>query len=373
MARALLTREAVLAAVAEFDRLGRDGFLRTSGFRKAKSYFLDIDGVLYDAKAIVCWALDLKPDGLTDTDPSIATQLQTLGFSTSYFPVLPWKREEIVLACAVVAANQWRQPPTQTRDPQVIEVSALLQSSEFHPAELHGPDFRNPAGVARKMADIVTSREGYSGRPTRGNRLDSVVAKEFEDRPAELRTEAASIRARLLKWRGAPSTSPVWRSATPSIPTVGVDVRDVPVEANQTADFEVRPRSGRTVAKRREAQLVLRYQAWLAEAGHSSTGKLIFVNGNAALRIDLYDREAAEIVEAKGASGRDYIRFALGQVLDYARYVPHQSLAVLLPDRPVDDLVALLQRHGVSCVYETNVGDFNRISAEANVARISAQ
>lgn len=47
------SREAILAAAKEFDRIGRDAFLKKYGYGHAKSYFLDIDGRLYDSKAIL--------------------------------------------------------------------------------------------------------------------------------------------------------------------------------------------------------------------------------------------------------------------------------------------------------------------------------
>jgi putative restriction endonuclease len=45
-------RSAVLAAVDEFDRLGRSAFLAKYGFKEARGYFLQIDGKRYDSKAI---------------------------------------------------------------------------------------------------------------------------------------------------------------------------------------------------------------------------------------------------------------------------------------------------------------------------------
>lgn len=48
-----VTREAVLAAVAEYDELGQDDFLRKYGFYRARSYLLIHDGKAYDSKAIV--------------------------------------------------------------------------------------------------------------------------------------------------------------------------------------------------------------------------------------------------------------------------------------------------------------------------------
>ncbi|MDN7925247.1 HNH endonuclease [Burkholderia vietnamiensis] len=43
---------AVLAAVREYDRVGRDAFLKKYGFGKARDYFLAVDGKRYDSKAI---------------------------------------------------------------------------------------------------------------------------------------------------------------------------------------------------------------------------------------------------------------------------------------------------------------------------------
>lgn len=45
-------RNAVLAAIAEFDRIGRDKFLADHGFSEARSYYLKHAGRLYDSKAI---------------------------------------------------------------------------------------------------------------------------------------------------------------------------------------------------------------------------------------------------------------------------------------------------------------------------------
>jgi 5-methylcytosine-specific restriction enzyme A len=53
MAISAITREAVLDAIAECDRLGRERFLERYGFDPARQYFLWHDGVYYDSKAIV--------------------------------------------------------------------------------------------------------------------------------------------------------------------------------------------------------------------------------------------------------------------------------------------------------------------------------
>ena len=57
-----LTRSSVLKAIAEYDRLGSEEFLRTHGFGKARRYHLMHEGKSYDSKAIVggAYAIQFK-------------------------------------------------------------------------------------------------------------------------------------------------------------------------------------------------------------------------------------------------------------------------------------------------------------------------
>jgi 5-methylcytosine-specific restriction enzyme A len=52
MGLADLTTSAVSHAIEEFDRIGRDAFLKKYGFGKARDYVLQQDGRSYDSKAI---------------------------------------------------------------------------------------------------------------------------------------------------------------------------------------------------------------------------------------------------------------------------------------------------------------------------------
>jgi hypothetical protein len=78
---------------------------------------------------------------------------------------------------------------------------------------------------------------------------------------------------------------------------------------------------------------------------------------------DAFDKSANELIEAKSSSTRDDIRMALGQLLDYRRH--HEApprLAVLLPEIPNPDLVALLRAFGVSVIYRQGSG-FDRVDS----------
>jgi 5-methylcytosine-specific restriction protein A len=198
-----VTRPSVLAAVAEFDRLSRDEFLRTNHFGRANTYFLELDGHLYDSKAIAGYAhgistgVLLLSKGFTGGEQSVAHRLETLGFRVLKLPKPDWTREEIILACELVEANGWKQ--LDGRDPRVQELSALLQSGAIHPAAPRNPDFRNPAGVARKTHNIVSTHPDFRGTVSHGNQLDEEVLGDFLADPARMHAAAAQVRELLTR------------------------------------------------------------------------------------------------------------------------------------------------------------------------------
>jgi hypothetical protein len=117
-------------------------------------------------------------------------------------------------------------------------------------------------------------------------------------------------------------------------------------------------------ANRVEAALVARYRAHLSSQQHvlkrnrvRPAGELHF------LRTDLYDVTARELYEAKGTATRDVVRHAIGQLLDYRRYIspPPIACTVLLPSRPQADLIALLAELGLGCVCEKVDGTWERL------------
>lgn len=106
-----------------------------------------------------------------------------------------WTEDELILACALVADAGWKQ--LDDSDPRIQALSDLLQLGPI-PVEDRTPKFRNPNGVARKTADIATVHPDYTGKPTRGGRLDKVVLDEFLADPAGMRAKADAVRAAFL-------------------------------------------------------------------------------------------------------------------------------------------------------------------------------
>ena len=73
---------------------------------------------------------------------------------------------------------------------------------------------------------------------------------------------------------------------------------------------------------------------------------------------DIFDKTENILYEAKASANRVDVRGALGQILDYRRFVNVDACYVLLPDRPAQDLVDLLAIHDVGVVFRTDGSDF---------------
>lgn len=84
-----ITEEAVLAAIEEFDRLGRAQFLSRYGFSRARGYFCLYNGREYDSKALVGAAhgyatgIALRPRDFSGGEATVIKALRQLGFTTS--------------------------------------------------------------------------------------------------------------------------------------------------------------------------------------------------------------------------------------------------------------------------------------------------
>ena len=109
-----LTRQSVLEAIAEYDRLGQEEFLRTHDFGQAVAYWLEYQGRRYDSKAIAGVAhgyatgRPLTWRDLVGGKAMVKPRLEELGFRVVVVRNPPWDRREVVLACDLVVDNEWR-------------------------------------------------------------------------------------------------------------------------------------------------------------------------------------------------------------------------------------------------------------------------
>jgi hypothetical protein len=153
--------------------------------------------------------------------------------------------------------------------------------------------------------------------------------------------------------------APVEAVAVATLPQGGKDTdtpEELPVEAFDVEAYVRSHPDEPPVAVRREALLVQDFVAHLGSLGHEAVRHRIPVPGGPYLFTDVFDKTADELIEAKASSARVYVRAALGQILDYSRFITHSSRALLLPVRPSPDLIELLHSYEVAAIWRQGKG-----------------
>jgi hypothetical protein len=142
-------------------------------------------------------------------------------------------------------------------------------------------------------------------------------------------------------------------SASKLDPLLQARVEDVAIEERWAEKTFVAPGQKADIAERREHELVLAFRDHLLSKGSELVRLKIVPSGEAKpLFGDLFDRSTNTLFEAKGSVERGSIRMAVGQLLDYRRFIePSPRLAVLLPSLPRQDLRDYLQSAGVELVW----------------------
>ena len=193
--------------------------------------------------------------------------------------------------------------------------------------------FGRPAGIDRFFAGIPRERTGQGG--------------------VELTVPIAAATHRVAAARG-----PI------VVPETSIEIGYVGPESSRE-DWRVtsqRPGSayplwakGVREAKRREQELQRAYADYLCKRGEVVIRNKIPVPGSASnLYTDLWVESRGHLIEAKASATRNDIRMAIGQLADYARFLPEaKRRVVLLGSQPASDLLDLLASCGVGAVWRS--------------------
>jgi 5-methylcytosine-specific restriction protein A len=194
----LTSREAVIAAIHEYDQLGKNSFLKKYGFGEARSYFLIHDEKEYDSKAIAGVAYKnqfgtlLTAADFSGGHVTVQKKLNSLGFVVRGTRPPTWVRDELILALDLYIRRGW----LDDLHPEVQELSSLLNGLPIHPEWRFTPRFRNANGVCMKLANFQALDPTYEGTGLDATSIgDREIWAEFHDNPSLLATLAASIRA----------------------------------------------------------------------------------------------------------------------------------------------------------------------------------
>lgn len=134
--------------------------------------------------------------------------------------------------------------------------------------------------------------------------------------------------------------------------------KEIPIENTWTETFLVAPSQEVREAERREAELLQSFRHYLTKKGHQTCRYQIVPQGESKpLFCDLFDKTMGLLVEAKGVTTREAVRMAIGQLADYKRFIkPAPQLAVLLPSKPQQDLLALLADQTIGVIWSEGGG-----------------
>ncbi|MFB7718082.1 HNH endonuclease [Nocardia sp. NPDC056100] len=190
----MLTREAVLAAIAECDQVGRSAFLARYGLKSAREYFLLYNGRAYDTKAIVGVAHSLvaesrvRPPG-APSGIVAASRLRGLGFEVS--AKMEWRTEELILACDLLYQNNWREIPLWESFGLVKPLSRLLRSQWAYSSSI--PEYRDSQRISEKLVHL---RSAYFDPPSaipRGRERTVQVSVAFAENPEGMHALAGKL------------------------------------------------------------------------------------------------------------------------------------------------------------------------------------
>lgn len=103
-----------------------------------------------------------------------------------------WEWDEILLACDLVARNNWKELRPAARE--VIELSEFLRGQVSGEMLQTDPEYRNVNGVSRKTTDIMTAHPDYPGAQTKGGRTTAEVVAAYLSDPDQYRQAAVELR-----------------------------------------------------------------------------------------------------------------------------------------------------------------------------------
>lgn len=133
---------------------------------------------------------------------------------------------------------------------------------------------------------------------------------------------------------------------------------EVPVETLGAALFEQVLTAQRRLARRRELELVHDFRRWLEGEGVAVSGlRIPYAPERRNLRADLYLPGVRTLVEAKASASREHVRTAIGQLLDYRRWIePRPRLCLLVPSEVPEDMLSLLTSLSIGTAWPSDDG-----------------
>ncbi|MEU7004848.1 hypothetical protein [Nonomuraea sp. NPDC046570] len=407
MTLAEVTREGVLQAIEIYRNVGRRKFLADHKSGNARYFFLIHEGAFFDSKAILKAAhlsATGKVHGFSGGEAAAAPRLRRLGFDVvdvrdpaageTVQSLLDEGLQPGEIKTRAELAEIFGGGPQGGIVPSTATPTVLIYSDPKVGEELGYIDGWVPDDDNGRLFEYTghglndQTFEGAGNKAIRDHALQGRALRMFkaagtapnsdtvlhryvgrfkldEQRPFDVRWRAnkANVMRKVIVFRLRP-TGPFEHQNAYSIPPAG-ETQAVLVPVDVTTSSLIDPENNTKTQgsrsavpelefQRREAGLDAEFRAFMQSRGHELMRFELKVKGLASpMLTDLYDTTAHILYELKGNIGRNAVRMAIGQLMDYRRHVipSNPALAVLLPEEPHDDIKALLYDLGIALVY----------------------
>ena len=140
---------------------------------------------------------------------------------------------------------------------------------------------------------------------------------------------------------------------------VTAHVQNVPIEALHSESHVAETPQEVYERSRREALLVQAFCDFLTTRGHRAVRKQITREPGVLLYTDVFVEDLNLLVEAKGSVDRKEFRMAIGQLVDYRRFLKAPTCAILLPAKPSEDLITLGHLENIHIFWQEDEENFD--------------
>lgn len=192
-ARPVTERDAVLRAMAEHDRLGREAFLERYGFARPARYEVVHESGRYDPAAILAVA-HREQHGRVLAPAEVKApgkQLRALGFAVEHLTP-PWHEDEMVLALEVYLRHRGQRVSRTHADARRLS-ERLWRLAEHRGLRPRHP-FRDPAGMEQQLGKFLDldPRSAIKGRGD-PSKLHQRIWEQYGNDPAGLQRRVSAI------------------------------------------------------------------------------------------------------------------------------------------------------------------------------------
>jgi len=363
-----VTARDIHAEITEFQQIGRSAYLLAYGGGEANKFFINHNGEQIDAKAILVCAMrratgyqTITHNEVESTEKGVAQPLIALGFDVNVdWPFTPGQTTTRKMVHDKVGGNRQKGITAIDGSKDVLIFSDPVSGREYGYDRFEG--FREDGSFWYTGEGTVgdQSIDQYGNKTLIESDLNQTRLRLFMTQGVNATYVGEVVLGDPpFEWKRAPDKEgnerdiavfhlvPVTRITPPNTAVPAPQPATAwtpPADSNYTVSGTIV--NGRNVS-RQEMKLQGRYGTWLQDQGNTVLRRPVLVPSTGVQVFpDLYNATTKTVVEAKKSASREYVREAIGQVLDYKNLLALEgeegiNAAILLPGLPEPDLVFL--------------------------------